>query len=66
MDTSDEKIMPLSLDLDGYQLRFRVPNSLDLIAISENLDLAVPDRHLLQRCILSASYHGEAVAVEQL
>jgi hypothetical protein len=66
MDTSDEEIAPLSLDLDGYQLRFRVPNSFDLIAISENLDLGAPDRHLLQRCILSANYHGEAVAAEQL
>ena len=50
----------------GYELRFRLPNSLDLIALEEQAD---PDRSrllLFRRCLLSAHHDGEEEAGDKL
>ena len=44
----------LSLTVDGYEVRFRLPNSLDLEAIAGLDDAAAARRALLQRCLLGA------------
>lgn len=48
----------LSLAVDGYQVRFRLPNSLDLLAVvhTEGADMA--RRSLLRRCVLSVEKVG--------
>jgi hypothetical protein len=56
----------LSLALDGYELRFRLPDSYDLAAAGDGLDAAATRQRLLARCLLAASYHGAAQAAEQL
>lgn len=52
---------PLSLSAAGHDLRFRLPNSLDLEALIPGQDAR---RLLLGRCLLAAP--GEEVAVEEL
>lgn len=56
----------MSLTACGYELRFRLPNSLDLIALEEQAD---PDRSrllLFRRCLLSARRDGEEEFTDQL
>lgn len=45
----------LQIQAQGYQVRFRLPNALDLVVVQQEEDAR---QTLLQRCILSA-YHGE-------
>jgi len=53
---------PLSLTSDGYQLNFRLPNSIDLMAISGAPSIASGRIQLLERLMISCSYHGEPVS----
>jgi hypothetical protein len=56
----------LSLALGAYQVRFRLPNSLDLAAL-EGLSSPQQARQcLLARCLLSALENGEARAADEL
>jgi hypothetical protein len=55
----------LSLQVEGYDLRFRLPNSLDLTTIKSD-EMANSRGLLLQRCILASTYEGEEKSVEQL
>lgn len=55
----------LSLKSEGFDIRFRPPNSLDLAA-SVNLGLAEGYKELLRRCVLQASQGDTEVAVESL
>jgi hypothetical protein len=54
------------LGLDGYELCFRLPNSLDLAAISNSNDLSASQKLLLERCLSTAKYNGEHVSADQL
>lgn len=56
-----------SLEVDGYQLRFIVPTSLDIAAVmaliqsdSDNSDSVVGATELVKRCIISADRTGNA------
>ena len=40
---------------DGHDVRFRLPNSADLLALEGEQALEVAERHLLSRCVLEAS-----------
>jgi hypothetical protein len=61
-----EGVEPLSLSVADYEVRFRLPNSLDLAAIAGHEDVA-PTRHLLlDRCLLAAHQDGEETALDQL
>lgn len=54
-----------SLEIDDYQLCFRLPNSVDLAELEgSNTDVAL--QQLLRRCILSAEHAGEFCDIEQL
>ena len=45
---------------DGeYDVSFRLPNSLDLVAIDDVKDLAVARQLLFQYCVMTASHKGE-------
>ena len=44
-----------SLDAAGYEVRFRLPNSLDLLAVARCQDPGAARQLLLERCLLSLS-----------
>lgn len=57
------------MDLEGYQVSFRAPNSEDLAAAASGdagTDAAEITRRLLERCVTQASYQGQSVSVLQL
>ncbi len=63
-----ESAGPLSLEMTDYEVRFRLPNSLDLMTLA-NANREAPtlaDHLLLERCLLAADYQGQAQSVEQL
>jgi hypothetical protein len=51
---------PLELAVAGYQVRFRLPNSLDLRALESG------DGNLLGSCVLEATHEGELVSADGL
>jgi len=54
------------LEVAGYELRCRAPNSLDLLAIAGWRDRAEARRRLLERCLSDVAREGAPVAVDQL
>lgn len=56
----------LSINVAGYKVRFRLPNSLDMEFINDSKDLTTNRHVLLERCILSAQHSGGEIAVDQL
>lgn len=61
-----ESTETLALSVAGYELRFRVPNSLDLIAIADCQDARDAPRRLLERCLATSEHQGERVTVGRL
>ena len=55
-----------SLSLNNYDIRFRLPNSLDLGALAVAESPSAGANFLLKRCVLSAMYQHTEVAVEEL
>lgn len=56
----------LTIAADDYEVRFRLPDSNDLLAISGHQDIATGRSLLLTRCLLAARRHGVDQQVEQL
>jgi hypothetical protein len=56
----------LSVDMDDYLVHFRLPDTLDLMAIGNLSKLDEATRALLGRCILNASYRGEEIPFDAL
>lgn len=56
-----EPIPPQSITAAGYEVSFRLPNSLDLAALVGVGGVAAARRLLLNRCLIEASYQGRAV-----
>lgn len=57
---------PLALDVDGFKLQFRLPDSQDLLVI-ENLDSLEKARSVfLHRCLLSVIHEDQACSVDKL
>jgi hypothetical protein len=54
------------LCLGEWQVRFRLPNSLDLLAVAGLQDIATARQALYQRCILHAEQGGEAMSVDRV
>jgi len=50
------------LEAAGFELRFRLPNNSDLVAIAGCPDPSSARRLLVQRCVLTAYYQGTSVA----
>jgi hypothetical protein len=57
---------PFTLGIDGYELRFRLPNSFDLAAVTGATDAQGISRDLLGRCVESARCDESAIAFDQL
>jgi|SRR5882762_2581524 len=55
-----------ALDVGGYRLFCRAPNSLDLGAIANHRDPAAARWQLLERCVSEITLEGSPVALEQL
>ena len=53
-----------TLRVAAYELRFRLPDSLDLAAIAGCQDVAAARRGLLQRCLLAACQDGAETALD--
>ena len=47
-----------ALNVDSYHVQFRLPNSLDVHAIADDLDLTAARQKLLDRCIVTAERNG--------
>jgi hypothetical protein len=62
MEPTDE----ISLCVSGYDLRFRIPNSLDVAEAAEREDGSEARRLLLNRCLLAAHCEGAAASCDQL
>lgn len=56
----------LQLVTDGFELRFRLPDSRDLAAVLGYRDPAAAHALLVQRCVLEAHREGTPVAVSEL
>ena len=56
----------LSLDVDGYEIEFRLPNSFDLVRIVDNKDLYTSRQLLLNECLLRIEHEGEAKQSDDL
>jgi hypothetical protein len=62
-----EGLQGLSVRVDDYEVHFRLPNSLDLIALAEDeADEVSAQQRLLQRCVLVAYHHQEEEVTSQL
>ncbi len=61
-----EKEIPLILETAEASLRLRLPNSLDLRAVSECADAEVARKMLLERCVVEASQGGTGVQLQTL
>jgi hypothetical protein len=56
----------MSLTASGYELRFRLANSMDLMALEEQADTDWNRLLLFRRCVLSARRDGEDESADQL
>jgi len=57
---------PFSLTVDGFEVEFRLPNSLDLLALGGNNEVSFARRILIERCLLNASKEGQEIRADQL
>jgi len=65
-ETEVEAAESWAVDVAGYKLRCRAPNSLDLVAIAGQGDSAAARRQLLDRCLSEITREGSPVSVDQL
>jgi hypothetical protein len=56
----------LSVEREGFEAHFRLPNSGDLIAVARCSDEETARRSLLERCVTNASHEGAQVSPEEL
>lgn len=66
VDPPSEPERVTSLNVDGYDVQFRPPNSLDLASLTSQPDTADQRRVLSEHCILAAHREGESISAEQL
>jgi hypothetical protein len=62
-ETVDE---PLLLTAEGFSIRLRLPNSIDLISVQDSADIEAISRGLVQRCVLEVTRSGATVATQDL
>jgi len=63
--TSEPESEPLSIKLSGYDLSFRLPNSLDLLALTARASVAEMRGKLFERCLLGVRRPGHARSASQ-
>jgi hypothetical protein len=55
-----------SFSTNGYELIYRLPNSMDLITLSEATNAGSRRQQILEACILSAQYNQKTIVVDEL
>ena len=72
-DVADIQVTPeseptkeLTIDVAGYDVRFRLPNSIDIDAIADHKDVDAACEELLESCILSVYHDGEEISSDHL
>jgi hypothetical protein len=66
VNTNEKRLDVYSSDSEEYQVRFRLPNSLDLIAVADSQNVDVARGRLFKRCLLSFQDHGQEQALDHL
>jgi hypothetical protein len=61
-----KQVSDLSVVEEGYQVQFRLPNSLDIMTIVSQQDLDIAKGTLIKCCLLSASRNGEQKSFDQI
>jgi uncharacterized protein (UPF0212 family) len=61
-----EEKTSIDFSIDGYYVLFRLPASIDLMAISDKADVDHARQILIDRCILSCHHDGNETASDQL
>jgi hypothetical protein len=56
----------LTLNQSGYEVHFRLPNSLDLAGLPAEAEVATSRQTILRRCLLSTQHRGKESAAEEL
>jgi hypothetical protein len=64
--TETEPVEEMTLRVDDYEVRFRLPNSLDLMADPGYEDVTAGEDLLLDRCLLAVQHRDETEAADQL
>lgn len=57
---------PHTLAVNGYEVTFRLPNSMDLLAIDDRRDDRSPERQLLASCLLETKDQSAVVAPDDV
>ena len=72
-DVADIQVTPesgptgeMTIDVAGYDVRFRLPNSIDIDAIADHRDVDVARKELLEDCLLSVHHDGEEISPNHL
>jgi hypothetical protein len=63
-DAAGEYLVPAGAD--GIEVRFRLPNSLDVAASLQEPDADAARRRMAERCVIEARRGGDAIAAEDL
>jgi hypothetical protein len=66
MAPASEPAETIDLAHAGYELQFRLPNTLDLATVDQSADRQTNSRHLLRRCVTSARRAGAEIPAEDL
>lgn len=66
IDPLPEREEPASFELDGFRLTCRLPDSRDLLAITDCADIAEGRNVLLSRCLTEIRRNGEDIRADQL
>jgi hypothetical protein len=57
---------PITVTIEEYEVKFRLPTSFDLVNLTNQADVEVMQRRLLERCLVQIQYHDDTVTVEAL
>ena len=61
-----KEVEALSLRVADYEVRFRLPNSLDLAIVAGCEDVAVTRKLLIERCLLAVHHNDEVSSADQV
>jgi hypothetical protein len=57
---------PMEMECLGYDVRFRLPNNVDISSLDPDANVETNRHRLFSRCLLSARYAGEAITADEL
>jgi hypothetical protein len=65
-DTHGDEPEDRFFSMEGYELRFRLPNGVDLASLAPETEIADARSHLLRRCLREATYREKPISFEDL